>query len=62
MFTEKRIYFTLAQMIFLKSRLLFFASKCVMWGRVNIVGHDITFLNELNMLNKIIEIDKTPQN
>ena len=33
-----------------------------MWGRVNIVGHDITFLNELNMLNKIIEIDKTPQN
>ena len=33
-----------------------------MWDRVNIVGNDITFQNELNMLNKIIEIDKTPQN
>ena len=24
------------------SGLLFFLSKCVMWGRVNTVGHDVT--------------------
>ena len=40
MFTEKTtVYFPLTQMIFQTSGLLFFPSKCVMLGRVNIVGH-----------------------
>ena len=39
-FTEKpTIYFTCTQMIFLKSGLLFFSSKCLMRGPVNVVGH-----------------------